>query len=302
MSRLKTDWVVIATSGKTIDGRVIEPIWLKDAAKCYSRDEHTAMIWPFHAGASYRAFSLNFGEVDELKIENDGDTVKLLARLIPNQFLIEANRANQKLFTSIEIGEDYLGTGKYFLAGLAVTDTPASIGTTRLQFSQTEKSGLWGNVEPLTFSCVDNDEQAKKGFFARLFSYNTQSDNLSETEMKEEQFKQVMSTITKISERMEDVEKRFSALTDGGNYENNGAPTTAKNNANAANNPSEQHNSNDDAHKTFATQQQVEQLLTGIQSLTTKVDGLNKAFSDLQQDATDLPNANPSGSEVINLV
>ncbi|HDM8420287.1 GPO family capsid scaffolding protein [Yersinia enterocolitica] len=136
MPQLKTDWVVIATSGPTIDGREVKPEWLTDAAETYNRSEYTAMIWPYHSSPEWRAFSANLGEVDELKVEKAGDKIQLMARLIPNRFLTEANKAGQKLFTSIEVGENYLGTGKFFLKGVAVTDTPASISTTRLQFSQ----------------------------------------------------------------------------------------------------------------------------------------------------------------------
>ncbi|WP_416041852.1 GPO family capsid scaffolding protein [Edwardsiella ictaluri] len=80
--------------------------------------------------------------------------------------------AGRNSFTSVEIVEDYLGSGKYFLKGLAVTDTPASIGTTRLQFSQENPGAHHGNVEALILTLPGDDtdsaaeQQARRGFFS----------------------------------------------------------------------------------------------------------------------------------------
>ncbi|HHI2379284.1 TPA: hypothetical protein ACP40X_005281, partial [Escherichia coli] len=65
--------------------------------------------------------------------------------------------------------ENYLGTGKFFVSGIAVTDTPASINTTRLQFSQGDSIHM-GNAEELNFTLQSDDEQAKRSFFSGLFS------------------------------------------------------------------------------------------------------------------------------------
>lgn len=97
---LRTDWICIATSGKAVDGRTIEPQWLIDAAETYTRKTYTAMIWPHHPqyDIGERAFTYNLGEVDALKVETEGDVTKLYAQLIPNEFLLDANRMGQKAF------------------------------------------------------------------------------------------------------------------------------------------------------------------------------------------------------------
>jgi hypothetical protein len=48
--------------------------------------------------------------------------------------LVSLTGAGQKLFTSIEINPNFAGTGKAYLAGIAVTDNPASLGTEMLAF------------------------------------------------------------------------------------------------------------------------------------------------------------------------
>lgn len=299
MARLKTDWIAIATAGPTVDGRQIEAQWLTDAAKCYNRDEYTAMIWPYHESPYWRAFGTNFGEVDELKTETRDGKIQLMARLIPNQFLIEANKSGQKLFTSVEIFEDYLGSGKYFLKGLAVTDTPASIGTTRLQFNQDNPEAHHGNVEALTLTLpgdnVDSatEQQTRRGFFSRLFSQETPSPHElpKAIPMDEKQFNQVMDAINHIGTRVDTMEKSFAdalpLLVQ--------APTLPQDSASDPAN-------NDEDKGNFASKEQLDQLATAIESLSKKMDDISQTFADLQGDNTPLPNGNPSGDESINLV
>lgn len=169
---LRTDWLCIGTSGQAVDGRTIEPQWLIDAAETYSRNTYTAMIWPNHPqyDIGEREFTCNLGEVDALKVETEGDVTKLYAQLIPNQFLIEANRQGQKLFTSAEFVTDFAGSGREYLFGLAVTDIPASLGTEKIKFVMAgeEKDAERGSLE--TFSLGNLQTNKKESFFQRMFS------------------------------------------------------------------------------------------------------------------------------------
>lgn len=168
----RTDWLCIATSGQAVDGRTIEAQWLIDAAETYSRKTYTAMIWPHHPqyDIGEREFTCNLGEVDALKVETEGDVTKLYAQLIPNQFLIDANRMGQKLFTSAEFVTDFAGSGREYLFGLAVTDIPASLGTEKLKFilAGEEKDAERGSLE--TFSLGNLQKSKKDSFWSRLFS------------------------------------------------------------------------------------------------------------------------------------
>lgn len=171
-SSLITDWVCIATSGQAVDGRVIEPQWLVDAAEQYSRKTYTAMVWPHHPqhGLAEREFTCNLGEVDALKAESDGEKTKLFARIIPNQFLIDANQQGQKLFTSAEFISDFAGSGKEYLFGLAVTDIPASLGTEKIKFvmaGETKDAEL-GSLETFSLGSLKNNK--KSSFWGKLFA------------------------------------------------------------------------------------------------------------------------------------
>lgn len=144
MSHLMTDWLCVATEGDTVDGRKLERQWLIDAAELYDARLYGALIWPEHCKDS-----VNFGEVLEAMYQEGEDgLVRLYVRLCPNQFLLEANRCGQLIFFSVELTPDgnWRNTGRTYLEGLAVTDTPASVGTTRLRFSKrnTSTPGYYG--------------------------------------------------------------------------------------------------------------------------------------------------------------
>ncbi|HHF3789475.1 TPA: GPO family capsid scaffolding protein, partial [Haemophilus influenzae] len=112
-SKLKTDFICIATSGYTVDGRQITAQELHEMAETYDPEHYTANLWPEHR----RWF--NMGQVIELKTEeNEKGETQLFAIIAPNKELIEYNRAGQYLFTSIEITPNFRNSGKAYLSGL----------------------------------------------------------------------------------------------------------------------------------------------------------------------------------------
>ncbi|MDY7569392.1 GPO family capsid scaffolding protein [Pseudomonas sp. CCC4.1] len=143
-------WKRVATSGPTVDGRVILPQELRDIAETYSIATYTASIWSEH-----ERWSGAHGTVFAVRLVEDADDlppgqVALEAQLKPNQRLLYLNDQGEKLFTSIEVTPDFANTGKAYLTGLAVTDSPASLGTQELYFSrQTGKPVHYAAAVPL---------------------------------------------------------------------------------------------------------------------------------------------------------
>lgn len=179
--KIITDWICIATSGTTVDGRVIEENWLKEAAASYSRSTYTAMIWPHHpiSNISERQFTYNLGEIDELKTEQDGTTVKLYAKICPNQFLINVNSLGQKLFSSAEFLPNFGDTGKTYLLGMCVTDIPASLGTEKIIIPDAMKkdenhSSSLGSIETFSIN-IEKNASNKPSVWSRLFSADKQT-------------------------------------------------------------------------------------------------------------------------------
>lgn len=137
---LLTDWVTIGTAGPTVDGRTITDQWLTEMAESYDPDVYTAVINSEHLLDFYGSF----GHVRELRNGKSKDgKVTLEARLEPNVRMLDMNLRGQRLFTSMEVIEDFAGTGKAYLAGLAITDLPASLGTTELRFTRAAKHGQY---------------------------------------------------------------------------------------------------------------------------------------------------------------
>lgn len=157
-SQLMTDWICIATEGETVDGRDIPASWLTEMAETYDLELYTALIWPEH-----ERYWGNSGEVLELKTEvTDTGLTKLYARLCPTDDLIYSNRRNQLLFASIEPVENFRGSGKTYLKGLGVTNTPASIGTDRMRFNAEQNNAIYGAPVPFVIDMVTTRPGDKK--------------------------------------------------------------------------------------------------------------------------------------------
>lgn len=196
-----SDWKIVATEGATVDGRAISANWIKDMAATYNQAEYTALIWPEHYRSSWSIFEgKNWGTVEDVKAAKFGDKLRLFAKITPNKYLLDANKEEQKLFTSIEPNPDYKGEGRCYLMGLAVTDSPASSGTTRLKFSKNSEHE-YSELEALDLSeyCTVDKSNLAKAFstLAQFFKAGgelPQADQQQEdTDVTEEQLKAALA-------------------------------------------------------------------------------------------------------------
>lgn len=140
----KTKSFIVATSGATCDGRTIEPQWLKDIAATYNRATYGARVNKEHiVGLSGAEPFKAYGDVLACSVEDVELTiggkkekrVALRAEIEASDDLVAMVGNGQKIYTSIEVQPDFAGSGKAGLVGLAVTDTPASLGTEVLSFA-----------------------------------------------------------------------------------------------------------------------------------------------------------------------
>jgi len=131
----------VAVEGDTVDGRTIERGWIEDMAASYNPATYGARVWLEHIRGTLPDGPFKaYGDVVALKseeVEIDGKRkLALLAQIEPTSELrAMVNTLKQKIYTSIEVATKFAGTGKAYLMGLAVTDTPASLGTERLAFT-----------------------------------------------------------------------------------------------------------------------------------------------------------------------
>lgn len=138
--KLRSKWFRVAVEGGTTDGRTIERSWIEQMAAQYSPNtygarincEHIKWAWP---GGEFGAYGDVLAcKAEEVEIAGE-QRLALFAQLQPNDALLALNAKNQKIYTSVEIDPKFAKTGQAYLVGLAITDTPASLGTEALQFS-----------------------------------------------------------------------------------------------------------------------------------------------------------------------
>lgn len=134
---LKSKYFRIATEGDTTDGRVIERSWLQQMAANYDRSKYGARIWLEHMRSLFAdGLFPALGDVAALETrEVEDGKLALFAQIEPLPELVKMNQSGQKIYTSMEVDTDFAKTGEAYLVGLAVTDTPASLGTEMLAFS-----------------------------------------------------------------------------------------------------------------------------------------------------------------------
>lgn len=142
--KYKSKWFRIAVAGDTTDGREIQADWILQMAKNYNPDTYGARINIEHIrGVMPDSVFGAYGDVLALKTEKvtiDGEEKDaLFAQIEPTQTLIELNKKKQKVYTSMEVDDNFANKGEAYLIGLAVTDSPASLGTEMLQFAANAK-------------------------------------------------------------------------------------------------------------------------------------------------------------------
>lgn len=145
----KTKFFRVAVEGDTVDGRKIERAHIEQMAATYDRQTYTARINCEHL----RGYSPNppfnaYGSIDAVKTEEitlkiggkDQKRLALLASFDVNDQAKDLTKADQKVFSSIEIAPNFANSGKAYLFGVALTDTPASLGTEILKFSTRDEA------------------------------------------------------------------------------------------------------------------------------------------------------------------
>lgn len=281
MANKTSDWKIVATAGVTVDKRIITEAWIKEMANSYSHDEYVALIWPEHSRSEWSAFNgKNWGVIEELKAEKRNGKLRLLAKITPNEHLLKANKEGQKLFTSIEPEPDYKGEGTCYLMGCAVTDSPASSGTTLLKFSagSEEKTVEASQLEEIEFSECIAQQNPIKAAVSTLYKFFQSGGELPETNpeieedepMKPEQFSQMMDKLNGIENKQTELESAQTAL--AGKVDKFSIK------------PDEDVPAEKPESEEFSAQQFSQELEKQLKPISEKVDGLELKFNELSQE------------------
>ncbi len=237
--------LTVCTEGATLNGITVTREQIQDMADTYSQAlyparlnlEHIRSLWPDSDFRHYglvktaRAVELTDGPLKgklslEADIELDEDQ---------DGRLIQLNRSGQKLFSSIEFYERFPQTGKAYLTGIAVTDTPAACGTQRITLSRSgapENAGKicrTSAVETRIHGLTEDTPQPQTdtrdpGFLSRISQLLRGQRQLSEGELRQlrdaveltanelSALKQQLSLITPAVSQMEQQQRTISEL------------------------------------------------------------------------------------------
>ncbi|SHJ71878.1 GPO family capsid scaffolding protein (plasmid) [Halodesulfovibrio aestuarii] len=221
---LETKFIKVAQSGPTIDGREIAAQDLRDIAETYSPQTYEAVIWPEH-----ERFWGNHGTVLATEARENGDVTELYAKLKPGWRFIEKNKDGQKLYPSIEIDPNFADTNKAYMSGIAITDSPASLGTERIKFFSQQRAQRGEELGEFYCSGIeleglfDNEPTAPTGeeaekLFTRLFhrvfgnQQQTTPPTNNEEEMNTEQFNQMLSATKANATAIEGLANQFTKI------------------------------------------------------------------------------------------
>jgi uncharacterized coiled-coil protein SlyX len=139
-SKAKSKKFRVAVEGATTDGREITREWITQMAANYSATKYGARVNLEHIrgilpDSQFKAY----GDVLELEAQElSGEfsgKLGLFATIAPLPELVALTDAKQKIYTSIEVDPNFAKTGEAYMVGLAVTDSPASLGTEILAFA-----------------------------------------------------------------------------------------------------------------------------------------------------------------------
>ena len=214
-----TEWICACVAGMTIDGREIKDQQVTDMAETYSQSTYIARIWLEHVrGVDPNSMFKALGDVVEVKAERLTDgalkgKLALFVKLAPHQDLIAMVRNGQKVHLSVEIDPNFAGSGKAYLVGMGVTDSPASLGVGIMKFSANErKQHLFSDPvlaeikEPvlptgnnnLFFMQLMQENNAMRGEIKQLVGgFNSINSILLEMKSKQNEYAEKMEKATK---------------------------------------------------------------------------------------------------------
>lgn len=194
--------ICVLTAGPTIDGRFIEQQVIDDMVETYNPKKYNARI-----NEEHWSWGPKYGSV--LSVEKRDN--ELWAVLKPNSALLATVERGQLLHTSVEITPNFADTGKSYLSGLALTDDPASLGTTEIHLSdETKKKGVtfFSSGATVGKELIEHQEITKQDditFLARLRSalgFTNEPVKLSTQEETDEMDKETKALLAAQAEQM----------------------------------------------------------------------------------------------------
>ncbi|CAN2521843.1 GPO family capsid scaffolding protein [Klebsiella pneumoniae] len=195
----------VAVSGNTVDGREIQPQHLRDAAANYSQEVYGARVNIEHYLSMYPGSDFGaMGDVAALSTEDITEgplagRTALYAEIEPSDRMVQMTNKGEKVYSSIELHPQFALNGKAYVVGLAMTDTPASLGTERLKFAAQHRASV------MAF----NNQQAEPPMFTEAIEAEVIELTAQRSDEGTKWYSRVMSIISK-GQKTDD--QRFSQM------------------------------------------------------------------------------------------
>ncbi|HED2500237.1 TPA: GPO family capsid scaffolding protein [Serratia marcescens] len=183
----------VMTSGVTIDGRQVTRDQIHAMAASYNPSLYGARVNIEHYLSPFPDSEFcAMGDVAALSAEDISEgplagEASLFAEIEPTARMRAMTDDGKKIFSSVEIHPKFPTTNGPYLVGLAMTDTPASLGTDKLKFTA-EKRG-----EIMRFSAAD----AETTMFTTAFEAELVQADQSRSTTGNEWFSRVMGILGK---------------------------------------------------------------------------------------------------------
>jgi len=211
----------VAVSGATVDGREIRPEHLRDAAANYDPAVYGARVNVEHYLSPYPGSEFGaMGDVAALTAEDITDgplagRTALYAEIDASERMKTMTGEGKKVYSSIELHPQFALNGKAYVVGLAMTDTPASLGTERLKFAAQQRQQV------MSF----NNQQGEPAMFTEAIEAELIELTQQRSEEGKQWFSRVMGIIGKgrksdseqfsqVREAIESVAKSHAGLID----------------------------------------------------------------------------------------
>ena len=216
----------VAVSGNTVDGREIQPQHLRDAAANYNLEVYAARVNIEHYLSPYPGSDFGaMGDVVALSVEDITDgplagRTALYAEIEPSERMKQMTDKGQKVYSSIELHPQFALNGKAYMMGLAMTDTPASLGTERLKFAAQQRAQVmaFNNQQaeaPMITEAIEAEmiELATQRSDDRAKWYTRVMDILGKGQKTDDQrFSQVHQAVEAVAQAQSDQLDRFSTI------------------------------------------------------------------------------------------
>ncbi|HHL0051863.1 GPO family capsid scaffolding protein [Klebsiella quasipneumoniae] len=216
----------VAVSGNTVDGREIQPQHLRDAAANYSQEVYGARVNIEHYLSMYPGSDFGaMGDVVALSTEDITEgplagRTALYAEIEPSDRMVQMTNKGEKVYSSIELHPQFALNGKAYVVGLAMTDTPASLGTERLRFAAQHRASVMAfnnqqaeppmfteaiEAEVIELTAQRSDEGAK--WYSRVMGIISKGQKTDD-----QRFSQMHQVVEAVAQSQSDQLDRFSTI------------------------------------------------------------------------------------------